>query len=117
MSRIPCNPSAFGGDEAALEAFIAAAEDEPCPALDPGTGLCDLYEHRPLTCRMFGPALRSPSGGIGVCELCFEGATDDEIDACAVDLDSDALEAPVVDAVEKATGKHGETIVSAVLLQ
>jgi Fe-S-cluster containining protein len=115
MSRVAPDLSVLTGDEAALDAVIAAAEDEPCPALDPETGLCDLYEQRPLTCRMFGPALRSPSGGIGVCALCFEGASDDDIEACAVDLDCDALESPLIEAMEKATGKRGSTIVAAVL--
>ncbi|HWR50247.1 MAG TPA: YkgJ family cysteine cluster protein [Bryobacteraceae bacterium] len=115
MSRVAPDAPALAGGEPALDALIASAEDEPCPALDPQTGLCDLYEHRPLTCRMFGPALRSPSGGIGVCELCFEGATDDDIESCAVDLDSDALESPLIEAIEKASGKRGSTIVAAVL--
>src|SRR5215831_11154394 len=26
----------------------AGQDDEPCPALDPGTGTCDLYAARPL---------------------------------------------------------------------
>src|SRR5580700_10706276 len=42
------------GDEAA-ERFADFANDEPCPALDPETGLCELYESRPMTCRVFGP--------------------------------------------------------------
>src|SRR4051812_14579993 len=32
-------------------------DDAPCPVLDPDTGMCDLYEWRPLTCRTFGPPL------------------------------------------------------------
>jgi Fe-S-cluster containining protein len=61
--------------------------------LDPTTGTCDLYESRPLTCRTFGPAIRS-GGAVGVCELCFPGANEDEIAACAVELDVDAVEMP-----------------------
>ena len=64
-----------------------AAADEPCPALDPATGLCDLYEARPITCRTFGPPLHFTGESLAVCELCFEGATDDEIAACAVEID------------------------------
>jgi len=63
-------------------------EDEPCPVLDPETGACDLYDARPITCRMFGPAVREPGGNsLAVCELCFRGATDEEIAACAVEID------------------------------
>lgn len=44
----------------AEEAFAAFADEEPCPALDPETGLCDLYESRPMTCRVFGPTRPLP---------------------------------------------------------
>jgi Fe-S-cluster containining protein len=43
-----------GGKEAERR-FAGFANDEPCPALDPATGLCELYESRPMTCRVFGP--------------------------------------------------------------
>lgn len=63
--------------------------DEPCPALDPVTGTCELYESRPLTCRLFGPPFRWNGNQPGICELCFEGAGDAEIAACAVELPFD----------------------------
>ncbi len=66
--------------------FEAFADDEPCPALDPTTGMCDLYAARPITCRVFGPPLRSAEG-LGVCELCYHGATDEQIADCEVQLD------------------------------
>jgi len=68
------------------------ADDEPCPALDPDTGTCDLYAARPLTCRTFGPPVRCASGALAICELCFDGATEEEIEACIVDLDVDSLD-------------------------
>ena len=34
-------------------------DNEPCPVLDPTTGTCDLYEHRPILCRTFGPPMRT----------------------------------------------------------
>jgi Fe-S-cluster containining protein len=61
-------------------------DEVPCPALDPVTRCCDLYEARPFTCRTFGPAVRTAEGAIGTCELCFEGATEDELASCAVDI-------------------------------
>ena len=67
------------------------AEEEPCPVLDPETGACDLYDARPLTCRVFGPAVRS-EGGVGACELCYVGAGDEEIAGCAVELDAGVLD-------------------------
>ena len=89
-----------------------ADEDEPCPALDPATGTCDLYDARPLACRTFGPAIRS-GGAVGVCELCFPGATDDEITASAVELDTGALEASFLEAAGEAAS--GPTLVALAL--
>src|SRR5580700_2821519 len=63
------------GDEAEQQ-FADFANDEPCPALDPETGNCELYESRPMTCRVFGPPVRSEDG-LGVCELCYHGASDE----------------------------------------
>jgi len=85
----------FAGDTAQRVLNEAVDDDEPCPVLDPATGTCDLYESRPLTCRTFGPAIRV-GGAVGTCELCFPGATEDEIAACAVELDTDALEMPLL---------------------
>lgn len=52
--------------------------DSACPVLDPATGRCELYNGRPLTCRIFGPPVRNEEG-IGVCELCYVGASEDRI--------------------------------------
>jgi Fe-S-cluster containining protein len=93
-------------DEAREEDFADFADDAPCPALDPGTGLCDLYAARPLTCRTFGPAVRATEdGAVGACELCYDGASDEEIAASAIVLDTDALEAPLL-------SETGRTIVA-----
>ena len=74
--------------ERARQAVAAAAtDDDPCPALDPSTGTCDLYAARPITCRIFGPPVRYGSEAVGVCELCFQGASDEEIAACQVEID------------------------------
>lgn len=78
------------------EAYDAEREDEPCPVLDPETDTCDLYAYRPVTCRVFGPASVLDAGGIGTCELCYVGASDEEIAACAVRFDPDGLEAALV---------------------
>jgi Fe-S-cluster containining protein len=99
-------------DEAAAERFATWEEQEPCPALDPATGACDLYAARPITCRSFGPAMHCGSGGLGVCELCYHGATDDEIALCAVDLDPDCVEGALLDELEATTGARGQTIVA-----
>jgi Fe-S-cluster containining protein len=93
------------------ERFAEFANDEVCPVLDSETGLCELYDARPMTCRTFGPPVRA-EGGLGVCELCFHGATDEEIAACEMVVDPDDLEAKLVEQVEKARGPRGQTIVA-----
>jgi len=74
-------------------------------------GTCDLYASRPITCRAFGPPIRS-EGGLGVCELCFQGATQEEIAVCEMQVDPDNLESGVLEELEKAGAPVGETIVA-----
>jgi Fe-S-cluster containining protein len=95
----------------AEEHFASFANDEPCPVLDPETGLCELYDSRPMTCRTFGPPVQS-EGGLGICELCFHGATDQQIAACTMATDSDKMESALLKEVEKAKGPRGRTIVA-----
>lgn len=95
----------------AEEKFSAFGNDEPCPVLNPETGLCDLYESRPMTCRVFGPPVRSEAG-LGVCELCFQDATEEEIAACEMIPDPDELEDEIVSQLEEDQGLRGETIVA-----
>ena len=95
----------------AEERFAEFANDEVCPVLDPETGLCDLYDARPMTCRTFGPPVRSEDG-LGVCELCFHGATDEQIAACEMVVDPDDLEGKLLGRVEKTRGPRGQTIVA-----
>ncbi len=91
--------------------FKEFANEEPCPVLDPKTGLCDLYEARPMTCRTFGPPVQT-EGGLGVCELCFQSATDAEIAACEMVVDPDNMESRLVEKLEKTRGPRGRTIVA-----
>ena len=96
-------------DEARFEDF---ANEEPCPALDLETQTCDLYAARPMTCRVFGPAVRGADGAVGACELCYHGASDAEIAACAVEMDPDDTESALTETIEAATGVQGTTIVA-----
>jgi hypothetical protein len=64
-----------------------------------------------MTCRVFGPPVRSEDG-LGVCELCFQGATDNEIADCEMKPDPDDLESRLLAELEKNTGKHGNTIIA-----
>jgi Fe-S-cluster containining protein len=114
--------AAFPGDprtgilEESAEAesrFADFADDEPCPALDPATGRCDVYSARPMTCRTFGPPVRSgPEGALGVCELCYHGASDQEITTCEMKPDPENLEQKLIKEAEEAAGVRGNTIVA-----
>lgn len=102
-------------DEQSKQRFAHFANDEPCPALDPETGACELYQSRPMTCRVFGPPVKSQldsKEGLGVCELCFQGASGDEIAACEMRPDPDDLESMLIKEVEKSAGIQGDTIVA-----
>lgn len=98
-------------ESAEPERWDEFANDEPCPALDPETRTCDLYEFRPVLCRTFGPPIRS-EGELGVCELCFDGASEQEVAACEMRPQSDDLEKALVEKVERESGLRGETIVA-----
>ena len=103
----------LGTDAESESRFAGFADDEPCPALDPATGTCDLYSSRPMTCRTFGPPVRTGvNGALGVCELCYHGATDEQIAACEMVPDPDGLEEKLIAQMQKKTGRHGETIVA-----
>lgn len=96
-------------DQARFEAF---ANDAPCPALDPATGLCGVYAWRPMTCRVFGPPVRMGEGdALGCCELCFVGAAEAEIAACEMPVPHE-LEARLL----SQTGQTGDTVVAFALL-
>jgi Fe-S-cluster containining protein len=108
-SDFPGDPATgiLAEDEEAEERFASFANDEPCPALDPETGACDLYAARPITCRTFGPPVRCGSEAVGVCELCYVGASDEEIAACEVEADVEELESALLRELE-----GGQTIVA-----
>jgi Fe-S-cluster containining protein len=84
----------------------AAGDDERCPALNPETDTCDLYAWRPITCRTFGPPVHFAGEALAVCELCFDGATPEQIAECEVEIDLDfvADEAPTIVAYALAPG-------------
>ena len=96
--------------------FEEFANDEPCPVLDLNTGTCDLYAHRPILCRTFGPPMRQPGDdgevNLGTCELCFIHASTEEIAAAELDPAIPDLEAESNEAFNAAHATHGETLVA-----
>ena len=94
------------------EKFEEFADHAACPALDPASGRCDVYDWRPMTCRVFGPPVRVDEGDVfGCCELCFAGASGEQIAACEM-LVPHGLEADLLAEV----GNAGETVVAFALL-
>jgi Fe-S-cluster containining protein len=98
----------LGSSEEEQARFEEFANDAACPALNPATGLCDVYEWRPMTCRVFGPPVRMGEGeALGCCELCFVGASEEQIAACEMPVPHELEELLV-----KETGDAGETVVA-----
>ena len=94
-TQYPGNPDS--GELFDEDALPESMEDVACPALDPATGWCDLYAARPVTCRTFGGATRAGDGALAACELCYEGASDEEIARCAVDFDTEGAESRLIE--------------------
>jgi len=99
-------------DHEAAILFEEFANDEPCPALDPDHGTCDLYEHRPILCRTFGPPMRTEENNLATCELCFIHATTDEIAACELDPTILAQEETSNQAFNDTHKLHGQTLIA-----
>jgi Fe-S-cluster containining protein len=104
--------------------FEGYANDAACPALDPVSGLCDVYDARPITCRVFGPPVRVESGeaeevkALGHCELCFTQATAEEVAECELvvpyELEGELVEEMAMN--EGRTNDGRETLVVFALL-
>lgn len=121
-------------DEDSVDRFMDANEDEPCPVLSDshakdGAGRCELYAARPMTCRVFGPPIRSAhmstevsdqgdgaagATALGHCELCYHGATPEEVAACELDPGptADALEQQLTTTAERQAGTSARTLVA-----
>lgn len=108
---VDSNHDSLDSTEASFEDF---ANDEPCPALDPVKGTCDLYASRPETCRAFGPPVATGEG-YGVCELCFQTASAQEVADAAIVLPTEEQSA-ALDQVAIAAGESsGSTVIAVVL--
>ncbi len=106
----------LGDSEEEQERFADFANDAACPALDPETGVCEVYTWRPMTCRVFGPPVRSVgedgAEGLGYCELCFIGAAPEQVAACEMPVPHDR-EAALLARMPA----QGETVVAFALLR
>jgi hypothetical protein len=64
-----------------------------------------------MTCRVFGPPIRSEEG-LGACDLCYRGASDEVIAACEMKPDPDDVESDLLEKLEAATETRGDTIIA-----
>lgn len=105
----------LGTSEQEQQRFEDFANDAPCPALDPATGRCEVYTWRPMTCRVFGPPVRTAAAdnteALGHCELCFIGATPEQVGLCEMPVPHE-LEEKLLEEL----GSHGESVVAFALL-
>lgn len=106
------NTGILNEDHEAAILFEEFANDEPCPVLDLEHGTCDLYEHRPILCRTFGPPMRTAEDNLATCELCFIHATAEEIVACELDPTIPAQEEASNEAFNAAHNLQGQTLVA-----
>ena len=117
QADFPGDPASgvLGRSEEEQERFEDFANEAPCPALDPATGRCDVYAWRPMTCRVFGPPIRAAGAhgeeALGHCELCFIGATPEQVAACEMPVPHD-LEEELLEEL----GSRDETVVAFALL-
>ena len=118
-STFPGDPATgiLGDTDAERARFDDYANHAPCPALNPATGHCDIYQWRPMTCRVFGPPVRveadsADTSALAHCELCFEGAAASEVAACEMQVPHD-LEQTILDEI----ATPAETIVAFALLR
>jgi Fe-S-cluster containining protein len=103
----------LGNSAEERERFEEFANEAACPALDPETGRCDVYQWRPMTCRVFGPPVRMGDGeALAHCELCSIRATPAEVLACEMTVPYD-LEAELLDEIPS----KDETVVAFALLR
>ncbi len=99
-------------DDAARERFFVAFAAVPCPALEPASGSCELYESRPVSCRTFGLPVRCGDQLLPPCRLNFTAAAPEEVVAAAVDPDPGDLEGELL---KRCGGEARDTIVAWVL--
>jgi Fe-S-cluster containining protein len=107
----------LSGDEPAEDRFFERYESVPCPVLDPLTGACELYAHRPVTCRTYGPPVVFGGEKLAPCRLCFVGAPAGEVERCRVEPDPDRIENAILTRLEKADGEEWETIIAYAILR
>lgn len=100
----------LANDEQAEESFCERFASLPCPALDPATGACDLYEARPISCRTYGPPVRFGAQDLPPCRQWFADAPPEAIEGARVEPDPEDRERELLADAER--DAPGDTIVA-----
>ena len=100
------------GNEEAEDRFLEQHSDMPCPVLDPASQTCDLYSHRPISCRTYGPPVRFNGENLPPCRLCFTTAEPQAVEACRVEPDKDGLERLILNRLKRDDLEGRETLIA-----
>lgn len=100
------------GDEETEDRFLERHSDQPCPVLDPLTQTCDLYAHRPVSCRTYGPPVRFNGQDLPPCRLCFTTSEAQQIETCRVEPDKHGLEKAILQRMKRDDGEARETLIA-----
>ena len=87
-----CERGLLNGPPEERAAYFRSVSDVPCPALEPESHACGFYELRPVACRAAGPPVSFARHPLPHCGLCYDGATEAEIEAARVDIDPESYE-------------------------
>jgi Fe-S-cluster containining protein len=102
-------------DEQALDRFFERHGAMPCPALDPVSGRCELYEARPIACRTYGPPISFGGEAAAPCRICFQGAGAEIVRRCRLTPDPEGLERAILARMGVAAGEEWETLIACAL--
>jgi Fe-S-cluster containining protein len=102
-------------DEEELERLCEELRDQPCPVLDPESGLCTLYAFRPRVCRTFGPPLRLGDDHLPECPYCFDSLRPEERESLRIEPDPDGNEDRLYDQLARLGRHSGLTLISLAL--
>jgi Fe-S-cluster containining protein len=106
----------LGADEKAERDFCARHGALWCPALDPATGRCDVYQWRPLACRSMGPPVRLAGVDLAPCPFCFGPASAEDLARCRAVPDPEGREDALLAELEARVGRRGDTLIPFALL-
>lgn len=84
----------------------------PCPVLDLETGACTLYEHRPIACRTYGPAITLDGKPMPHCRLNYKDASPEIIESLRVEIETSAAGEAALDEFLSCGGQEGRTVIA-----